>query len=320
MKKLKISFVWDWPSYDPQTFTWRDGLAAAVKLLSQRYDVQFLTCSMNDRDYTIFHPYFQIHVSTDIRRDVMAFNPNVVLMWGDCTRPNAKTVAELGKPIALCFAGGDPAGETYQYFDHFFVESGVYKEKFEVLGRSVSTAFGTNTELFKPIPKQQKVFDVCFPATYAGWKRHHIYAEATKGLLSVTAGHVIQDEDPIIGWVQDSGSVAFPHVSPETLQTIYASSKTCCVTSFWTGGSQRTVLEAMAMNVPVIAMKDSDKTSEYVYEAGEGLVVDPDPIQIRVAIEQLKNTKVNTREYILGKWSEHHYADSLEQGLLSILK
>jgi glycosyltransferase involved in cell wall biosynthesis len=316
---MKISFVWDWPSYDPQTFTWQDGLAAAIKLLSQRHEVEILACSMNGKDYTLYHPYFPIRVSTDIKRAVAEFKPDVVLMWGDCTRPNAEPVSELGIPMALCFAGGSPEGETQRFFNHFFVESQSYKEKFEVLGCSVSTAFGTNTELFKPDPKQKKIFDVCFPATYAGWKRHHIYAEATKDLRSVTAGYIISPDDPIIGWVQGSGSLALSHCSPEVLKTIYAASKTCCITSFYTGGSQRTVLEAMSMNIPLVVMKDSDKTSEYVYEAKQGLVVDPEPIKIQEAIKQMMNTEVNTREYIMDKWSEFKYADALEKSLCELV-
>jgi len=54
MKKLKISFVWDWESYDPQTFTWQDGLAAAIKLLSEKHNIEILTCSMNGKDYTLY--------------------------------------------------------------------------------------------------------------------------------------------------------------------------------------------------------------------------------------------------------------------------
>lgn len=312
---MKIAFVWDWPSYDPQTFTWQDGLAAAIKILRTRHEVEIFTCSMNEKDYTLYHPYFPMQISTDITRDVAQFAPDVILCWGDCTRPNAELLSKLNIPMALCFAGGSPEGQTQRFFQHFFVESASYKEKFELLGCSVSTAFGTNTELFQPIPRQQKHFDVCNFSTYAGWKRHHIYAEATKGLKSVTAGYIISPDDPIIGWVQDSGSVALPHCDLNVVRRLYAASKVACYTSFYTGGSQRSVLEAMSMNVPLVVMKDSDKTSEYVYEAREGIVVDPEPAKIREAILSLQNTTVNTRDYILSKWSEYHYADNLEAGL-----
>jgi len=70
------------------------------------------------------------------------------------------------------------------------------------MGCSVSIAFGTNTDLFTPVPEQKKIFDTCNFSTYAGWKRHHLYAEATKDLLSVTAGYIISKEDPVIKWVQ----------------------------------------------------------------------------------------------------------------------
>lgn len=320
---MRIAFVWDWPSYDPQTFTWMDGLAAAIKILSTRHEVQIFTCSMNDKDYTLYHPYFPIQVSTDITRDVKQFTPGVILCWGDCTRPNAEPLSELNIPMALCFAGGSPEGHTQRFFQHFFVESQSYKEKFELLGCSVSTAFGTNTELFKPLPEQQKKFDVIFPATYAGWKRHHIYAEATKDLLSLTAGYIISPDDPIIGWVQKTGSIALPHVSSEVLRNLYAASKTCCVTSFYTGGSQRTVLEAMSMGLPVVAMKDSDKTSEYLYEAKTGgLVIDPEPDKIRTAIKECINNPEafsGGRAYVQSKWSEHHYAIALEKGLKKLI-
>lgn len=317
---MRISFVWDWPSYDPQTFTWQDGLAAAIKILSERHEVQILTCSMNGKDYTLYHPYFPIQISTDITRDVAAFKPDVVLMWGDCTRPNAHPVSELNIPMALCFAGGQVDGPTHGHFDHFFVESQSYKERFEVLGCSVSTAFGTNTELFKPIPKQPKVLDVIFPATYARWKRHDLYAEAVNGLKAAAVGYMINN-----GWdeasyhiIQDNQILCLPHVSADAVKYFLAASKCCCITSYWTGGSQRTVLEAMAMNVPLVVMSDSDKTSEYVREAGQGLVVDPEPKKIRAAVEQMMTTTVNTRDYILSKWSETHYADALEAGLQQI--
>jgi hypothetical protein len=71
----------------------------------------------------------------------------------------------------------------------------------------------------------------------------------------------------------------------------------------------------MAMNVPLVVMSDSDKTSEYVIDCGEGLVVPPDPLAIREALQESIHKVVNTREYVLSKWSEVHYADAIEAGL-----
>jgi len=323
---MKISFVWDWPNYTPQTITWKDGLARAIQILSQKYELQFLTCG--DKDFVLPHEYFDIHVSTDIQRDVKAFNPDVILMWGDCTRPNASKCAELGKPMALCYAGGDVNGPTNGCFDHFFVESQVYKDKFDSMGKSCSIAFGTNTELFKLMPKQQKVFDVCFPATYARWKRHDIFSKATKDFRAITAGYIIPAEEYCADWCRDTGSLVLPHVSPEALRFIYAASKCCLVTSHWTGGSQRTVLEAMSMNIPLIVMEDSDKCVEYVSKAGEGIICGKpletsagyDCKNVEEAIKAAMIMQVNTREWVMQNYSEFMYADNLEKGLCSLLQ
>lgn len=260
-----------------------------------------------------------------MKKRVEEFNPDVVLFWSDMTRPNIPVLKELGKPMAVAFAGGQPFGPYWSLFDHIFTESESYKMQYENrgFGHIVSTAFGTNTKLFDPshaqVKNQAKIFDVCFPATYCDWKRHRLFADAVKGHSAVCAGFKYEDHETYCWEAADAaGALSLPHVSAETLRQIYAASKTCVVTSHWTGGSQRTVLEAMAMNVPLVVMADSDKTSEYVLDCGEGLVVPPEPGAVRAAMLELLNTKVNTRDYVMSKWSEHSYASALEAGLKKI--
>lgn len=334
---MRIAIVHDWEPSLEQELTWRDGLSAAVRILSDRHTVRFFTVGVERM--VLPHPYFPIHVCTsgvaydnyeeykskDLVRQVEAFQPDVILHWADATRPHAAPLKELGKPMALAFAGGNPFGPTWALFDHIFVESQSYKMQYENrgFGSQVSTAFGTNTELFDPahpmVRFQAKLYDACFPATYCDWKRHKIFADATHGLSTVTAGFMYPDHETHC-WeeAQGAGALALPHVSPEALRAIYAASKTCVITSHWTGGSQRTVLEAMAMNVPLVVMADSDKTSEYVMDCGEGTVVAPEPEAVREALLELRGQKVNTRDYVMGKWSENHYADALEAGLKKI--
>lgn len=317
---MRIAFLWDWQNDLHQMATWHDGLAAAVKILAKRHDLKFFT--VGKLDFVFPHDYFDIHVRQEgdsLVNAVKAFEPDVILIWGDATRPHAAPLKTLGKPMALCFAGGNPFGPTFHLFDHIFVESTSYLNQYLSGGFKVSTAFGTNTELFRPVPEQAKIFDVCFPATYCNWKRHNLFTDSVRGLRFVTSGFMYQDHETDCWKLpQDAGGLVLPHVSAETLKHIYASSKCCLITSHWTGGSQRTVLEAMAMNVPLVVMTDSDKTSEYVNECGEGLVVNPDPREIRLAVNEMMGKTVNTREYIMKKWSEMHYADALEAGLKSI--
>lgn len=299
-----------------QELTWMDGLASALKELKNRgHDVRLYTCGKQDT--IICHPYFEIIVSTNIKRDVAMLHPDVILHWSDMTRPNAVPTAELGIPMAICFAGGDVIGYNTDLFDHIFVESQVYADKLEEKGKTnYSIAFGTNTELFKPV-QQPKVFDTIMPGTFAAWKRHFLYAQATQGLVSLACGYMYDDHEQEC-WQEclDRGVTVLPHVSALVLHRLYAASRICVVPSMSSGGSQRTVLEAMSMNLPLI-ITDSDK---YDYARGKVWEAEPTVGSLKFYIASLLDgePEVNTRDYILEHWSEKSYADSLLAGLEKI--
>jgi glycosyltransferase involved in cell wall biosynthesis len=106
---------------------------------------------------------------------------------------------------------------------------------------------------------------------------------------------------------------------------MYAAARCVVVPAQSNGGSQRTVLEAAAMNVPIITMIDSEKTSEYLIDGGFGTIVEPEPdVVYQAVMEELKSVaegrRLNSREYILNKWSEYSYADSLAKGLEQIVR
>lgn len=318
---MKIAFVWDWPPEQSQVIGWQDGLAAALRELQRRGHT--VNVFMPDtKNYVIYHPYFDITVSQNIAEFIHAVEPDtdVVLMWGDATRPNAEPLSELGIPMALCFAGGEPFGPTEHLFKHIFVESNYYQIRYKDGGRSaVSIAFGCNTELFQPMPSQPKLFDTIFPATFAHWKRHGIYAEAARGLRSLAVGMIQHDGIDAGSWqdTQTKGTVILPHVTADVLRYLYAASRVCVVTSSSVGGSQRTVLEAMSMNIPLV-ITDSDK---FDYCWGHGVYeAEPTAESVRGFIDAILDGdhETNTREYVLANWSERNYADALEKGLADI--
>jgi len=314
---MRIAFLWDWDIVPEQAMTWKDGLASAVKIISEHHDIRVFACST--RDFILPHEYFDIHVyqsGDNLVNAIKKFEPDVIWHWADLTRPHAKPLSELGIPMAISFAGGSTDGENLGLFNHFFVESEVYRERFEVLGRSVSTAFGTNTKLFAPDEHQAKTIDVLFPATYADWKRHNLLMDSCVGLKVCTAGWMYHDHEQWCWqYPQSKGALMLPHVSAEVLKYLYASSRVVVVPSRADGGSQRTVLEAMAMNIPVVVTSDSDKTCEYVQEGG-GFISKPNSQNIREAIDlAMVKDNTNTRPYIEGKWSEIIYANSILCGL-----
>jgi glycosyltransferase involved in cell wall biosynthesis len=309
--------IWDWPPVLAQVSTWEDGLAAALKeLINRGHEVNVYM--PGDAVQIIEHPYFTITVIPDIPSQIEVDKPDVVLIWGDMTRPNARKIIELNIPMALCFAGGDVLGENLTLFDHVFIESQVYAEALDEAGyTNFSIAFGANTELFTPI-QQNKQFDTIFPATFAAWKRHNLYASATKGLRALACGYIYHDHEQEC-W-QDclkSGVTILPHTSARVLKYLYAASRVCVIPSRSDGGSQRTVLEAMAMNLPIVTC-DSNKydwAGDLIYRA------EPNPESIRGYIDALLDGEqsINTRDWVLNNMSHIQYADALEKGLRQIV-
>lgn len=322
---MRIAFVWDWPIEPQQAITWQDGLAAALKVLMDRgHEVDVFTSGL---DCNFPHPLFTIKVRSDIPHAVSELKPDVILCWGDCTRPNSEGLSKLGIPMALCFAGGNPNGDTAKYFDHFFVESSSYLAEMEAYGRSVSMAFGTNTKLFNPDKhkNQQKIFDVIFPATFATWKRHRLLVDTFKGvgMKVLVVGYLYENQETFC-WedCEKAGFLVLPHVSAQALVHLYAASKFCVITSNSQGGSQRTVLEALAMNIPTVTMFDSEKTSEYIRAACSGAIAEPQPQAIHEALRVLNDAQERnlSRNWVLKNYSEQVYADKILLGLEKIIK
>lgn len=316
---MRIATIWDWPPVFTQVSTWQDGLAAALKELQDRghYVQVFMPASIKGDERIMDSPLHEIIVTSDLNQAVDYYAPDVILHWGDMTRPNALPLAELGIPMAVCFAGGEVNGQNRDLFDHIFVESGIYAEQLmEANYNNFSIAFGTNTDLFAPTD-QNKVFDTIFPATFAAWKRHNLYAAAVNGLRSLAVGYMYDTHETEC-WKDclKEGVAILPHVSAEALKYLYAASRVCVIPSSSAGGSQRTLLEAMAMNIPVV-VTDSDKFDfgGSVYRA------EPTVESIRGHVLALLDGEqtVNTRDYILDNWSHKTYADALEAGLEQIL-
>lgn len=313
---MRIAAIHDWSVNFQQELDWQDGLSAALHELEKRgHIIDRFVCSDTTAD--IPNPLGNIFATPDMQVMVSSFKPDVILHWADMTRPSAKPLKELGIPMALCFAGGEVDSYNTYDFNHVFVESLIYKQKLDELGVPCSVAFGTNTDLFKPV-EQNKVFDTIFPGTFAAWKRHSLYAQAVQGLKALAVGYMYEDHEQEC-WQEclRMGVTILPHASAQVLHRLYAASKVCVIPSMSSGGSQRTVLEAMAMNLPLV-VTDSDK---FDYLTDESFRVEPEAEAIRGAVKALLDgdRTVNTRDYVLEKWSHRTYADKLEEELSKLL-
>lgn len=293
---MKIAFVWQGSS-DRETFEhWNDGLRAAMRIVEQKHTV------------TYREPW---HDMNDV---------DLILYWeAPCTAKgqNAEHYNKIRyaqKPKALLFAGGPIEYDTTPGFDMYFVESKINEDEMEALGLPWKRAFGVNDSVLFPMSFMQKQHRAFFQATFAGWKRHQLFADAM-GADGVVAGRLQEHDRSGHDYAKEKGVVVLGNLTMSELN-IELNKSNCVVNTseFW-GGGQRTTLEALACNCPVVVMDDSPKNREYVEESGCGLVVLPRPDAIRAAVDEIsrwgEDKRSLGRKYIESKWTAKHYADSL---------
>lgn len=304
---MRIAFIWQ--GLSGRYGFWQDGLYAAMKLLEQEHEVRYF-------DF----PLEGLH----------GFKPDIVLYWESPVTQfsrdahNWNTVCMLPYPKCLLFAGGPLRAMDVKDFDLVFVESRINEEDCERQGIPYKRAFGTNTQLFKPV-ETPKIYDAFMHATFAGWKRHELFAEAV-GSKGALAGRRQEHDDNGYQRSVKLGVTIFPEQNAEALSKLISSSWVVLNTSNFEGGGQRCTLEAMACGVPVIVMADSPKNREFVEDCGGGYIVEPSPEAIRNCIENIKTDPTEAslkgemaRTYVARFWSETEYRDSLLEGIQSII-
>lgn len=297
---MRLAFLWQ--GFDGRYGQWHDGLWAAMQLISKEHDVRYF-------DF----PLESIH----------EFNPDIVLYWEAPSTlkgqhaDNYRSVIDLPYKKALLFAGGPVEPMTCYGFDLYFVESRINEEEFERLGLPWKRAFGTNTQVFKP-ERTVKTHKGFLQATFAGWKRQDLFAEAL-GQDGVVAGRTQEHDRDGYNACVKYGVKILPEQPVEVVARLINQSKAVVNTAAYWGGGQRCTLEAMACGVPVIVMADSPKNREYVDESGAGIVVEPNARDIQKAFEEL-TPEMGKRgvEYVKSKWTERSYADAILEGIYEI--
>ena len=303
---MKIAFLWF--GFDNRYGVWRDGLWAAMKEIEKEHEVRY---------YDVTHQSLE---------QIEQFQPDWVLFWeAPCTArgPNADmwySVCRLPFKKALLFAGGPLNAMDVEPFDMVFVESEIDAETCERLGIPHCKAFGVNTKIMHPMVNERKTHLAFMQATFAGWKRHELFAEAMRSEGCV-AGRTQQFDTNGYDRCVKLGVEILPELEPGQVAKELNASFVVLNTSNAEGGGQRCTLEAMACGIPVVVMSDSPKNCEFVRESGAGTIVDPDPALIREAVLSAKQHFTlgdKGWRYVEDKYTEKHYADAILGGLNSI--
>ena len=315
---MKLAVINDWEDKKSAVFWNKDGFLKMLDVLRTRDGWEIVFFKKSDRSFTWKHDYVDLHFSTDPVKALLDWNPDAVLGFSDLSRPYLKEL-QGKKPIALCYTGG-----TFTDYKNvpniIFVESRWYMKWFSDMGIKAVQAFGTNTEIFKPY-KQPKFFKAFFPATFAAWKRHELFAEAM-GKDGLVCGWWQPHEPQCVQVCFDHGVGVLHHQLPESIVHLYNMAHACVITSSEIGGSQRAVLESMACGIPPVVMTDSDKCREYVEEAGFGEITEPNAFSIRAAVERMIQNPPDPQkgiDYINKKYTQNHYANIIKENVLKII-
>jgi glycosyltransferase involved in cell wall biosynthesis len=297
----KICFIWQ--GVTDHYNSWGDGLHWAMKELEKSHEVIYREpWDEIPSDYIVF--YWEAPCTINGK------NSNHYLR-----------VRGLPNKKALLFAGGAIQREWLDGFDHVFVESKINEQELGEMGFPHTVAFGTNTNIFKPLNLKKKWVGIHHGAS-ASWKRQWLMAEAL-GDKCLVVGR-FQEEDPFpFEESRRLGAEVMEAQPARVIAKLLNQSEVLIQSSEFWGGGQRATIEALACGIPVICMTDSPKNREYIEESGCGLVVEPDANRIREAVAEIQTwdsrRRQNGVEYIRNKWTHYHYADNLLRGVGELL-
>ena len=288
---MKICFLVELPL--GTMWQWDDGLRGAMQILEKEHKVCY-------------------HLD-GLRHD---HQPDLLMCWGGTLSKTHKEGLGYKGNRALFFAGGPRSKELFEPYDIIFFENELHTNEVKSLRINCLTAFGTNTQVFYPM-KQPKIFDVIYPGAFGLWKRKELFAQAARGLKALSLGNIQYQEMQCWDVCVQNGVAVSADIPQSRLPFFMAMSKTVVVLPVAEIGGQRTVLEAFAMNIPVIVPSDAPLVVEFA-EKGGGIIVDPTPEAIREAILNAPKDNPKGLEYIKNEMTEQHYADRIRTGFLTL--
>lgn len=277
---MKIAVVWDWGLASWAKPLAHDGLMAAMDLVSKEHQVDWYLDGKYPKD-----------------------EYDWILPWGVGSIGFNKKIEKYHARKALLCAGHYQDTENFNKFEAIFVESPLMYEKVRARGFRTILAFGTDTDFFKP-RKRTKIIDAFYPATYSQWKRQDLFTDAL-GSRGMTCGTVQPDGIDLYHRCEENKTYSMTGLMPSRLVAEMYSLSRCCVITSW-HGSERTLLEAMSSNCPVVLTRDNELTTSLANE--EVTLVEPKIESIYNGVQKALSGPANTRRYVLDNYSHQVYA------------
>jgi glycosyltransferase involved in cell wall biosynthesis len=278
---MKIAMVWPWGGAKKVRYLVKDGLATAMEIIGKKHQVDW-------------------YLSGDEPTD----DYDWILVWGVSSVPFNFKIQKYKARKALMCAGHAEDIVNLRKFNVVFVESPLIFQHLKPHCNRIVLAFGVDTNFFKPL-NIPKYIDAVYPATFSDWKRQDLFADAI-GPRGLCFGVIQPDGVKHFEYCQQKQVATLSGLMPQSLMNImYNVAKTCVITSWH--GSERTVLEALACNVPVVVTNDNFLACSLLPNIG-AISCKSESESIKKAFEKALTIKDNTREYVLENYTAEIYA------------
>ncbi len=163
---MRLAVATDWGDSKSAFFWNKDGFLRMLQVLRDRDGWEIMYFRKHPTNtFKWSHDCVEAHISPDPAKHLREWKPDAILFFCDFSRPILGELEDMKVPKAICYTGG----RFTQYAhvpDVVFTESKSYIDWMRSHGvKKVIQAFGTNTELFKPMEQQPTPAFAARPST-----------------------------------------------------------------------------------------------------------------------------------------------------------
>ncbi len=240
---MNIDVIWYFDKAKWVYPKWRDGLKAAMEIIGKKHNVRW-------------------HLGTEI---AIPEDSDFILNWDNSTSEFIPQMLQSSARKGLVLTTDLGLNiDALRNYDVIFPEARVVTDKIKPHGIRCITAFGTDTEFFRPMPIGDKEYEAFYPATFSPWKRQNHFA-STYGDKGLLLGTVQPDGFEILkNCIEGKANIMIGYFPVEFVRYQYNNARLVHITGW--EGSGRTVLEALSCGVPVQVAHDNHKCQEYVID------------------------------------------------------
>jgi hypothetical protein len=270
---MKIAFIWYWDRASEIYEHYRDGLRGAMDVIDKDHKVDwYLDKSMPEPG-----------------------NYDFLLFWSSSQEDYFKDLYKYPEKKGLCLTTNPHNHVNLRNMSAIYCESDVVYDEVRAHGLRAIKAFGTDTDFFTPDEEVRKDIEYFYPATFSPWKRQSEIAHLGKKLVCM--GTVQPDGQAEYDKCVEEGVVVKEGYFPvDILRNHYRRTKKIRIPAVH--GSERTMVEAMSMNILPKVLHPNLNAKTYTYYK-----------------EFMDSGYKKPRDFILENYSHRIYAQNILKGM-----